>query len=78
MMRAMTGRLFVFLLLALSLLAHGAASAAAADKPARSTPLRAGEIAPDFTLEDADGRRHSLAAQRGKSAVVLVFYRGYW
>jgi cytochrome oxidase Cu insertion factor (SCO1/SenC/PrrC family) len=44
----------------------------------RDTPVAVGDIAPDFTLEDQDGRRHTLSAQRGKRPVVLVFYRGYW
>ena len=44
----------------------------------RDTPVTVGDTAPDFTLEDQDGRRRSLSAQRGKQSVVLVFYRGYW
>ena len=44
----------------------------------RSNPVKAGEIAPDFTLADQDGRSHSLSAERGKRPVVLIFYRGYW
>jgi len=41
-------------------------------------PVAAGEQAPDFTLTDQNGRKHALSAERGKRAVVLVFYRGYW
>jgi cytochrome oxidase Cu insertion factor (SCO1/SenC/PrrC family) len=44
----------------------------------RAKPVAVGEQAPDFTLTDQNGRSHSLAAQRGKRPVVLVFYRGYW
>jgi cytochrome oxidase Cu insertion factor (SCO1/SenC/PrrC family) len=44
----------------------------------RSAPVAVGELAPDFTLEDQDGRKHTLSAERGKRAVVLIFYRGYW
>ena len=44
----------------------------------RSKPVAVGEQAPDFTLTDQNGRSQSLAAQRGKRPVVLVFYRGYW
>jgi hypothetical protein len=44
----------------------------------RSGPVRAGDIAPDFTLVDQDGRGHSLSAERGKRPVVLLFYRGHW
>jgi peroxiredoxin len=40
--------------------------------------VKAGDIAPDFTLADQDGRSLTLSAERGKRAVVLVFYRGYW
>lgn len=52
----------------------------AADQPAtkRSTPVAAGDIAPDFTLADQDGGKHTLSAERGKRPVVLVFYRGHW
>jgi cytochrome oxidase Cu insertion factor (SCO1/SenC/PrrC family) len=44
----------------------------------RAEPVKAGESAPDFTLTDQNGQSHALAAERGKRAVVLVFYRGYW
>lgn len=40
--------------------------------------IRVGEAAPDFTLPDASGKPVRLADFRGKRAVVLVFYRGYW
>ena len=43
----------------------------------RSTPVAAGEMAPDFTLED-QGNKITLSEARGKSPVVLVFYRGFW
>ena len=33
--------------------------------------------APDFTLNDQDGKPFALSSLRG-SNVVLVFYRGYW
>jgi cytochrome oxidase Cu insertion factor (SCO1/SenC/PrrC family) len=44
----------------------------------RSTPAKTGDLAADFTLADQDGRNHTLSAERGKRAVVLIFYRGYW
>jgi cytochrome oxidase Cu insertion factor (SCO1/SenC/PrrC family) len=44
----------------------------------RAKPVAVGEQAPDFTLTDQNGRSRSLAAERGKRPVVLVFYRGYW
>src|SRR5262245_37932049 len=36
-----------------------------------------GEMAPDFRLQDQDGRIHQLSQYRGKN-VVLVFYRVFW
>jgi len=44
----------------------------------RTAPVTIGDTAPDFTLEDQNGRKVSLSEARGKSPVVLVFYRGYW
>jgi peroxiredoxin len=35
-------------------------------------------MAPDFRLEDHQGNKITLSEARGKSPVVLVFYRGYW
>ena len=40
--------------------------------------LQVGDAAPDFTLEDVDGRSVTLSSFRGKQWVVLVFYRGHW
>ncbi len=40
--------------------------------------IKIGEAAPDFTLEDQDGKPVTLSEYRGKKTVVLVFYRGYW
>ena len=37
----------------------------------------AGVPAPDFRLQDQDGKVHRLSEYRGKN-VVLVMYRGYW
>jgi cytochrome oxidase Cu insertion factor (SCO1/SenC/PrrC family) len=45
---------------------------------ARTSPVGVGDVAPDFTLEDQDGRSVTLSRSRGKAPVVLVFYRGYW
>lgn len=44
----------------------------------RTRPVAIGEVAPDFTLEDQNGDNVTLSDTRGKSPVVLVFYRGYW
>ena len=46
--------------------------------PNTPAAVRVGEPAPDFTLPDATGTPVSLAAFRGQTPVVLVFYRGYW
>lgn len=46
--------------------------------PPSAVALRVGERAPDFTLPDAAGAAVSLASFRGRTPVVLVFYRGYW
>lgn len=40
--------------------------------------VRAGTIAPDFTLESSDGATISLSDAKGQQHVVLVFYRGRW
>ena len=75
----------ILLLLVASSLAEGQAQTAPATAPvknaegsARTAPLKVGEMAPDFTLEDQQGRKITLSAARGKAPVVLVFYRGYW
>jgi cytochrome oxidase Cu insertion factor (SCO1/SenC/PrrC family) len=36
-----------------------------------------GNMAPDFRLQDQDGKVHQLSDYHGKN-VVLVMYRGYW
>ena len=41
-------------------------------------PVGIGEAAPNFTLVDHHGTKVTLADSKGKSPVVLVFYRGYW
>lgn len=53
-------------------------SAQAPDQTQRDRPIGVGEVAPDFTLEDQNGKKIALSETRGKSPVVLVFYRGYW
>ena len=44
---------------------------------AQSKPVAVGQPAPGFTLIDHQGRKVTLSESRG-SAVVLVFYRGFW
>lgn len=43
-----------------------------------SRPVSVGEVGPDFTLVDQNGNKVTLSDARGKSPMVLVFYRGYW
>jgi len=40
------------------------------------SPIKAGDEAPYFSLENATGGRTSLNDYRGKSNVVLVFHQG--
>jgi cytochrome oxidase Cu insertion factor (SCO1/SenC/PrrC family) len=40
--------------------------------------VKVGDVAPDFTLENMDGRRVTLSEVYNKKKVVLVFYRGQW
>jgi cytochrome oxidase Cu insertion factor (SCO1/SenC/PrrC family) len=40
--------------------------------------VKIGDLAPDFTLEDMNGRRVTLSSFRDRKAVILVFYRGHW
>jgi cytochrome oxidase Cu insertion factor (SCO1/SenC/PrrC family) len=44
----------------------------------RSSPVAVGDLAPDFVLTDQNGQKVTLSDSRGKSPVVLLFYRGYW
>ena len=40
--------------------------------------IKVGQAAPDFALENVEGQVINLSDFRGKKAVILVFYRGYW
>jgi cytochrome oxidase Cu insertion factor (SCO1/SenC/PrrC family) len=48
----------------------------AADKANEAPPpkIKVGDIAPDFTLEDQNGKQVSLHEFRGKKNVALAFY----
>ena len=80
-------RVFLTLMLAGLLPAAGRAQAALGpvEGPADQVMLSpydlnrvvAGEMAPDFRLQDEKGVVHQLSQYRGKN-VVLVMYRGYW
>lgn len=45
---------------------------------AQERALKAGDIAPEFTLPDADGRLVSSKALLAKGPLVVTFYRGVW
>jgi len=72
--------IFIAVLCAAGLCAPSWLSAAdmAPDNVVRSTPIGAGDRAPDFTLEDQNSRRHTLSSELKSRPVVLVFYRGHW
>ena len=72
-LRGLVGVVLLLGMLAQATLAHGLR-----DDAKRLEPVRNGEEAPDFTLEDVQGNPVTLSSARGKTATVLVFYRGYW
>ncbi len=73
---AMTRRSLFQQFSALLLVALFTLPALAGEAPANR--VSTGDTAPDFSLTDQDGNRHTLSAERGKRPVVLVFYRGHW
>ncbi|MGE9268439.1 MAG: peroxiredoxin-like family protein [Verrucomicrobiales bacterium] len=40
--------------------------------------LKAGDLAPDFTLQNATGEKVTLSAELKKGPVILTWYRGSW
>ena len=49
-------------------------AAAAVGRAQSTVELKVGDQAPDFALRGSDGRTHTLAEYRGKSAVVLAWF----
>jgi cytochrome oxidase Cu insertion factor (SCO1/SenC/PrrC family) len=47
-------------------------------KPTDLERIKVGDKAPDFTLEDMQGKKVSLSDIAGKKKMLLVFYRGHW
>jgi cytochrome oxidase Cu insertion factor (SCO1/SenC/PrrC family) len=47
---------------------------AACAQQAPKTQLKVGQVAPDFTLNDTEGKPVKLSDFRGKKNVVLAFY----
>jgi cytochrome oxidase Cu insertion factor (SCO1/SenC/PrrC family) len=70
--------LLLTLVACFSVMSTGISHAKVEAVPQRAAPVAVGETAPDFTLEDQNGRKFILSESRGKNPVVLVFYRGYW
>ncbi len=46
--------------------------------PVELDRVKVGDRAPDFALEDTEGRKVSLSQFHNNKKVVLVFYRGHW
>ena len=51
-----------------------ASCAMLAQQPGDPTPLRVGDVAPNFTLSSTMGGKVSLADFKGKSPVVVAFF----
>jgi cytochrome oxidase Cu insertion factor (SCO1/SenC/PrrC family) len=47
-------------------------------KPTDLDRVKVGDMAPDFALENLDGKKISLSDFRNNKNVVLIFYRGHW
>lgn len=68
----------LFFLVGLSCSNSKVNSALDADLQPRNEPVKIGEMAPNFTLEDQNGQKVTLSALRGSAPTVLAFYRGNW
>lgn len=69
--------LFFFLLISLAYGQLGPRDGAKLP-PTDLARVKVGDKAPDFTLENMDGKKISLSGFAGKKNLVLVFYRGHW
>lgn len=77
-LRGWAGVVLLLVSLAQASLSQSYTRDATVDDVKRIEPVRNGEEAPDFTLEDLQGNTVTLSEARGKTATVVVFYRGYW
>ncbi len=86
-MKVLTAFVQTVVLMSVAMVEHPSRAARLGTPPAlsqsptttvRSAPIAVGDMAPDFTLEDQNKNKVMLAEARGKSPVLLVFYRGYW
>ena len=66
-----------FIFLAILVVAPIAMAAQGKPYPKPQVSTATGKVAPDFTLNDQDGKPFTLARQQGKW-VLLYFYRGCW
>ena len=64
----------IFLLVAV--LAISAFGVSAQNAKSKTSPIAVGTTAPDFTLNDTNGK--SVMLSKLKKPTVLVFFRGYW
>jgi peroxiredoxin len=56
------------------ILAAACCVALTAQQPGTQTPLKVGDMAPNFTLSSTAGGKVTLADYKGKSVVVLLFF----
>lgn len=59
-----------------SILLAGSVVLAASALAPKAQALKAGDMAPDFTLTDSNGKTHSLSSYRGKTVVLEWFNKG--
>ena len=77
-MKIKLAAVFLLFLIALSCSNSKLNSGSDAELQPRNEPLKIGEMAPNFTLEDHNGQKVTLGALRGSGPTVLAFYRGNW
>jgi peroxiredoxin len=77
-LRVVAGVALLVVTLAQATLSQSYTRGSIIDAAKRTEPVRTGDEAPDFTLEDLQGNPVTLSAARDKTATVIVFYRGYW
>ena len=78
MPRFMRSQVATFALLAATLSITVAPPASQAEEAAATERIEVGQVGPDFTLPDPDGRDHAASALRGEKNLLLVFFRGAW
>ena len=49
-------------------------AAAAVGRAQNTVELKVGDLAPNFSLRGSDGKTHTLAEHKGKSAVVVAWF----